>query len=186
MQDARRIDSGDRALVQIVDAALAEAVRKSGPRLACRPGCNECCMGPFPVTQLDARRLRRGLDELAASDSVRAGRVRLRAQQAVARGPGESADDEPCPALDPATGWCDLYAPRPITCRTFGPPMRSEDGPVGLCELCFVGASDEEIAACATETGAEPLESSLLSDLEDAGFAGDTTVASALASAAGE
>ncbi len=33
----------------------------------------------------------------------------------------------PCPALDPATGHCDLYVHRPITCRTFGPPVRFAD-----------------------------------------------------------
>ena len=29
------------------------------------------------------------------------------------------ANDEPCPVLDPATGACDLYAARPMTCRIF-------------------------------------------------------------------
>jgi len=132
-------------LVAIVDAAVAEAVRLGGERIACRPGCCECCMGPFPITELDAQRLREGLTELEASDPARAGQVRERAQ---AYGNG---DDEACPALDPSTGWCDLYAARPITCRIFGPPMRSNGGPVGVCELCFVGASEEEIAACAVE-----------------------------------
>ena len=34
-----------------------------------------------------------------------------------------------------------------MTCRVFGPPVRSEDG-LGVCELCYHGASDEQIAAC--------------------------------------
>ena len=34
-----------------------------------------------------------------------------------------------------------------MTCRVFGPPVRSEDG-LGVCELCFHGASEKEIAAC--------------------------------------
>jgi hypothetical protein len=59
--------------------------------------------------------------------------------------------------------------------------MRVSDGPVGLCELCFQGASKEEIAACAIEIPAGPLEAELLSDLEAAtGLNGDTTVALAL------
>ena len=162
--------SGDEALIQIVDAALAEAARKSGAWLVCRPGCTECCLGPFPITQLDARRLREGLAELESRDRQRAARVRERARQAVARirpdFPGDAAtgvlgedeeaeeqfaalaDDQPCPALDPATGTCDLYAARPITCRIFGPPVRCGSEAVGVCELCFQGASDEEIAAC--------------------------------------
>jgi hypothetical protein len=36
-----------------------------------------------------------------------------------------------------------------MTCRVFGPPVRVGDGEgLGCCELCFVGASDAEIAAC--------------------------------------
>ena len=77
--------SGDEALIRIVDAALAEAARKSGPWLVCRPGCTGCCMGPFPITQLDARRLREGLAELERRDRERAAGVRERARLAVAR-----------------------------------------------------------------------------------------------------
>jgi len=58
------------------------------------------------------------------------------------------ADDAPCPALDPATGRCDVYAWRPMMCRLFGPPVRQESGALGCCELCFTTADDEEIAAC--------------------------------------
>ncbi|MDE3104543.1 MAG: YkgJ family cysteine cluster protein [Acidobacteriota bacterium] len=66
---------------------------------------------------------------------------------------GESlGDSEPCPVLDPETGTCDLYQARPITCRTFGPPMQTpgDDGEVNLatCELCFTHATTEQIAAC--------------------------------------
>ncbi len=67
------------------------------------------------------------------------------------------ANDEPCPVLDPETGACDLYAARPMTCRVFGPPVRSEEG-LGVCELCYHGASDEEIAACEMEVDPEGLE----------------------------
>jgi Fe-S-cluster containining protein len=180
MPDDWRMDFGDLALIQITDAALADAVRRSGTRLACRPGCTDCCMGTFPITQLDARRLRGGLTELEASDPDRARRVRERARIAAARDP-EDSDDEPCPALDAETGLCDLYAARPIVCRVFGPPMRVSDGPVGLCELCFQGASEEEIAGCATEIPGGPVEAELLGDLEAAtGLSGETTVALAL------
>jgi Fe-S-cluster containining protein len=135
----------DGELIRIVDAAMAEAARKSGAWLVCRPGCWECCVGPFPITQADARRLRAGLAELEAGDAARAARVRWRAAAATER------DDEPCPALDPETGACDLYAARPVTCRVFGPPVQWGGDAVGVCELCFHGASDAEIAACAVE-----------------------------------
>ena len=44
-----RIETGDRELVQIVDAAMAEAARRSGSWLVCRLGCTQCCIGPFPI-----------------------------------------------------------------------------------------------------------------------------------------
>jgi Fe-S-cluster containining protein len=137
----------DAGLVQIVDAAMAEAVRKSGAWIACKPGCTPCCMGTFPITQLDAGRLQEGLRAL---DPDRATHVRDRAREAAAL-PEDQADDWPCPALDPVTGLCELYEARPLTCRTFGPAVRWGSDAVGACELCYDGATDEEIAACAVE-----------------------------------
>ena len=141
------LPAADQKLVQIVDAALADAARKSGEWLVCRKGCTQCCIGPFAISQLDAVRLRKGLADLEENDPRRAADVRRRARQAVKRlspaFPGDPksgiladdedaearfadfANDEPCPALDPATGACDLYSARPMTCRTFGPPVRS-------------------------------------------------------------
>ena len=191
----------DQKLVQIVDAALADAARKSGPWLVCRPGCTQCCIGPFPISQLDAARLRRGMKELETIDPARAARVRDRARDSAARlaptFPGDAAtgilaedeesqerfagfaDDEPCPALDPATGLCDLYAARPMTCRTFGPPVRSgPEGGLGVCELCYHGASDAEIAACEMVPDPEALEQSLIQEAEESsGVSGNTIVA---------
>ncbi|HEU4416681.1 MAG TPA: YkgJ family cysteine cluster protein [Candidatus Angelobacter sp.] len=195
----------DRQLVQIVDAALAEAARKSGEWLVCRKGCTQCCYGPFPISQLDVARLRRGMSDLAKNDPQRARRVRQRARAAVAQlapdFPGnpetgilnddkeaeerfvDFADNEPCPALDPATGGCDLYAARPMTCRTFGPPVRSgEEGGLGVCELCYHGASDEQIAACEMIPDPDDLEAKLLRELEkETGVSGNTIVAFCLA-----
>ena len=51
------------------------------------------------------------------------------------------------PVLDPTTGTCDLYDARPIVCRTFGPPMRTSEGDLATCELCFIYASTDEIIA---------------------------------------
>jgi len=59
----------------------------------------------------------------------------------------EFANDEPCPVLDLTTGTCDLYEHRPVLCRTFGPPMRTEEQNLATCELCFIHAATEEIAA---------------------------------------
>ncbi len=175
------LDSRDAALIQIVNAALAEAARRSGPWLVCRPGCTQCCLGPFPISQLDARRLRQGLASLDASDAGRAAQIHERARAFVAL--NEDADDVFCPALDPATGLCDLYSARPVTCRAFGPPVRCGSDAVGVCELCFEGATDDEIAACEVELDPQGLEAELVAELEAAtGASGTTTVALALAS----
>lgn len=196
------LPSGDQKLVQIIDSALADSARRSGDWLVCKLGCTQCCVGVFAINQLDALRLRQGLTTLEASDPERAAQVRQRARESIARiasgFPGDPAtgilrddeaaqarfedfaNDEPCPALDPQTGACDLYAARPMTCRVFGPPVRSEDG-LGVCELCFHGASDEEIAACEMEVDPDELEPALLEELEQAtGLRGQTVVAFAL------
>jgi len=189
----------DRTLVQIVDAAFAEAARKSGSWLLCRPGCTQCCIGAFAINQLDAARLREGMSELEARSPERAAAVRERARAFIERAgdqfPGDPqtgllyqdeesqkrfedfANHEPCPALDPLTGLCELYESRPMTCRVFGPPVRSEDG-LGVCELCFQGATAEEIAACEMRPDPNDLESTLIQEAEkNTGSSGETTVA---------
>ena len=195
---------GDRKLIQIVDASLADATRRSGEWLVCRPGCSQCCVGVFAINQLDAARLRRGLESLEKADPDRAVRLRQRARESVARlsptFPGDPvsgvlkeedeakerfadfANDEPCPALDRVTGNCELYESRPMTCRVFGPPVQSEEG-LGTCELCFHGASEKEIAACEMKPDPDDLESRLLEEFErKSGMRGNTIVAFALAS----
>jgi Fe-S-cluster containining protein len=177
-------------LIQIVTAALASATLRSGAHLVCRPGCTQCCIGVFPIAQQDAARLREGLAALTQTDPVRAARIRTRVAAALTRldpwfpggrDPGdvatygilseeeqsitlfeEFANDEPCPVLDPATGTCDLYAHRPILCRTFGPPMQTpgDDGETNLatCELCYIHATTDEIAACELDPAIPALE----------------------------
>ena len=199
------LPKADQKLVQIVDAALAEASRKSGEWLVCRKGCTQCCYGPFPISQLDAVRLLQGLSDLEKRDAKRAARIRRRARKSVARlspaFPGDRktgilredeqaeaefagfADDEPCPALDPKTGACDLYSARPMTCRTFGPPVRSgPEAALGVCELCYQGATDEQIAACEMVPDPDDLEEKLLREVErKSGKRGSTVVAWVLA-----
>ncbi|HLZ42330.1 MAG TPA: YkgJ family cysteine cluster protein [Candidatus Sulfotelmatobacter sp.] len=196
--------SADKKLVQIVDAALAESARKSGEWLACRPGCTQCCIGVFAINPLDAMRLRRGLAELETRAPERAAAIRERARVAVnrlrkdfpgnprtgilgeseeARGRFEDfANDEPCPVLDPQTGLCELYESRPMTCRVFGPPVRSEGG-LGVCELCYKGASETDIAACELIPDPDGLEDQILKTVEKrTGRGGDTIIAFCLAS----
>ena len=76
----RRLPAGDAELIQIVSAALADAARRSGEWLVCRPGCTQCCVGVFAIHQLDAVRLQDGLAELERKDAQRASRIHARAR----------------------------------------------------------------------------------------------------------
>ena len=164
-------------LVQIVDAALADAASRSGDWLVCKPGCAQCCSGVFVISALDADRLRQGL---ATANPLVSARVQQRVSSSRAKldswFPGdvatgvlhdedeavelfeEFAHDEVCPVLDPLSGTCDLYASRPILCRTFGPPVLNEDEGLAVCELCFHGATEQQTAACEMYTSWRPLQ----------------------------
>ena len=154
-----------------MDEAFTEASQRAGERLVCCQGCTQCCHGAFVVNPLDVLRLRAGMDMLRASEPALAAEIEHRAQMWVveheASFPGDPqtgvlgtsnfdrerfeafANEAPCPALDPEAGHCDLYAWRPLTCRIFGPPVRMGDGnALAHCELCFVGVSEEDVAAC--------------------------------------
>jgi Fe-S-cluster containining protein len=193
------LPAGDTQLVQIMDAALVDAAQRAGQWLVCRPGCTQCCHGAFAINALDAERLKAGMIALHASDPRKAEAIEQRAKAWIAEhGPefpgnaatgilgtsedeqarfDEFANEAACPALDLATGLCDVYASRPMTCRVFGPPVRMGAGnELGCCELCFAGASEDQIAACEMQIPGE-LEERLVAE---AGGTGETVVAYAL------
>ncbi len=185
------LPESDAELIQIVDRSLADATRRAlrtsdgASWLACRPGCTPCCHGVFRISHLDAGRLRTAL---ALTDPPRAAailhRARTLADTLRPHFPGDPATgilqpeeddtwdafadlpqaDAPCPVLDPATGRCDLYAARPLTCRIFGPPVQNDFG-LGICELCYVGATEAEILAGEMILEHHPLEESLNQEL---------------------
>jgi len=192
-----------QSLVQIVDTAVADAYRRGGAHLVCKPGCSQCCIGVFPIAHEDAARLREGLAALTQTDPERAARIRTRVAASLTRldpwFPGdlasgilnedheaailfeEFANDEPCPVLDLDHGTCDLYESRPILCRTFGPPMRTEENNLATCELCFIHATTEEIAACELDPAIPALEETSNEAFNAArGLHGQTLIAYAL------
>jgi Fe-S-cluster containining protein len=144
------LPAADAELVQIVDAAFADAARRAGPMLVCRPGCTQCCHGAFAINALDAQRLATGMEILRSNNAVLAADLQRRARIWLYEyGPtfpgdprtgrlGESeaerarfedyANQAACPALNPTTGLCDVYEWRPMTCRVFGPPIRIDAG----------------------------------------------------------
>lgn len=177
----------DRDLLREIDASLARGARRATHWLACRAGCTECCIGPFPISTLDASRLRQGMDELRGRDPERWQAVRARAAALVVTMrpglPGDAAtgtlaDDEeaietflerwaaePCPALDPENGHCELYSHRPISCRTYGLPVRIGGESLPPCRLCFRGAGEATIESCRVEIDPHDLEGAILLDL---------------------
>ena len=120
----------------------------------CGRGCCHCCIGPFPITILDAEELRRGLQELPpaqrrdieerarrqtaaieaaypdlADNPILDGRPDWQIDQLVAQ-----FAEQPCPALD-NDGSCALYAFRPVTCRTMGIPTDTSGMVHGACDI---------------------------------------------------
>ena len=201
LRRTRTLSSGVNELFPIIDAALSSAAERSGAHLACHPGCHQCCIGVFAITPLDAASLRAALAAAPAdvADRIRARALASRDRLLAAGFPGDSAtgilftepqheeafeefaNDEPCPVLDPASGTCDLYAARPVQCRTFGPPVRDEDDHLTVCELCFTDASPEEVARCEMDQSWRPLEDTLIARAEaDPANAGPTLIAFAL------
>ncbi len=82
----------------------------------------------------------------------------------------------PCPVLDPVAGLCELYEARPISCRTFGPPVRIGEEDLPPCHLCFREAELAEVEACRVVVDPDGLEDRLLQQLGDA----ETVIAFAL------
>ncbi|MDR3764789.1 MAG: YkgJ family cysteine cluster protein [Acidobacteriota bacterium] len=200
-QSESEIARRDGELLQIVDQWANEAYQRGGANIHCGKGCAQCCVGVFAIHRLDALRLQRGLNALADIDPERAQRVLQRAAASLEHNVGdfpgdmdtgllyetpeaqalfeEYANDEPCPALDPETQSCDLYAYRPMTCRVYGPPLDSADG-IGVCELNFAGASPEEVSAALVPLRGQELEEELVARLERNSGCGKTIVAFAL------
>jgi Fe-S-cluster containining protein len=182
------LDAADDELVRDVDAEMGEAARRAGSLFRCRAGRTDCCRGLFPVNLLDARRLQRGMAALAAQDPERAEAVRRRAERAVRRlardfpgdprrglfGGDEEAEEgfcarhgaRRCPALDGATGRCEVYEWRPLACRTMGPPVRLGGVDLAPCPYCFGPASAEEVERCRAVPDPEGREDALLDALE--------------------
>ncbi len=196
-------DDEDAELLRALDAEMEAAARRAGPLLGCGPGRTECCHGPFPINLLDARRLQRGLGALAAASPARASALSRRAEESAARlapsfpgdpalgllGEDEAAEErfsaeharEPCPALDPASGRCELYAWRPLACRTMGPPVRIGGDDLPSCPHCFAAVPPAETERCRARPDPGGREDALVEAVERRlGLHGDTIVAFAL------
>jgi Fe-S-cluster containining protein len=200
----RSIARLDRELLAVLDDGFRAAAARAGAWLACKAGCDACCHGPFPITRLDERRLQRGWADLRAGADGRAEAIRRRAREAVSMlregfpgqfDTGRLMDDEraldrfferhgamACPALDPETGRCELYAARPVACRTYGPPLSFGGEATAPCHLCFQGADAETVRRCGLTPDPQGLEQAILARMGvAAGEEWETLIAFALA-----
>jgi Fe-S-cluster containining protein len=151
-------------LVQIVDTAMAEAMRLGGEQVQCRAGCMECCVGPIAITNADAMMLAERFAEFALTNPEAAADIAERAGRSwkkISRDfaaehlpPEETPTEqawlerhlmEACPALHPETGACRIHAIRPLTCRLYGPAIRTDGIAHRHCRLNYVGMTAEEI-----------------------------------------
>lgn len=188
-------------LLRVLDDALHRARAIGGRHVACRSGCFGCCIGPFPITAMDADRLARGL---ATVDTATAQRILHRAEEAARTlaaldYPGHpetgllhpNAGDVlfeprflniPCPVLDLETGACLLYAHRPVACRTYGTAIRLEGRSMPHCRLNYTELSAPEIEALRVDVDAGPASRLALDEFAPhATTEAETTIAFALA-----
>ena len=123
-------------------------------QVPCHAGCSYCCIGPFPITQLDVSLLQEGLQRLTpdrrryiegrAAEQVSAlesAQPKLKESPYLDRWPDSDIDrlvnefhDSPCPALD-EDGLCTLYEHRPLICRSMGIPIEEKGVVRGACEV---------------------------------------------------
>jgi len=169
--------SSDAELVQIIDAAVAEAARRAGDLLTCRSGCTHCCIGPFAVTERDLNRLRIGYALASREQRARLALRSAEAREALRDGfpgdwepgrlPGQDEADAfdlrhpwlPCPILDLESGACSLHAWRPVACRLHGPALRMNGFDLQHCRLNYAGAdaADYRVSLTIPEAEASPL-----------------------------
>ncbi len=97
-----------------LDDFSARAKAAHGDAITCHAGCDACCHRRFSVTAIESAALRRHLDAL---DPEAREALRDRALH---------GDPTRCPALD-ADGRCDVYAARPVICRSHGLALRFRD-----------------------------------------------------------
>jgi Fe-S-cluster containining protein len=166
--------SSDAELVQIVDAAVAEAARRAGDLLTCRSGCTHCCIGPFAVTERDLERLRVGYSRIPKELQERLALRSVEAREALRDGfPGDWATGRlagqeeanafdlrhpwlPCPILDLESGACSLHEWRPVACRLHGPALRMNGFDLQPCRLNYSGADAAQYRVSFTIPEAEP------------------------------
>ena len=120
----------------------------------CRLGCTSCCIGPFPITLLDAHTLQQGLAGLLPdhrrhieqraieqTSAMETAFPQLTHTDLLDQWTDQDIDrlvtefhHHPCPALG-ADGRCGVYSHRPLVCRSMGIPTEDRGLAQGACEV---------------------------------------------------
>lgn len=85
---------------------IQKTLRRRGSPVPCRAGCDGCCRGEVRVSEEEVGRVVASLPPAAYH--------RLAEQ-----GPGVDPRTAVCPALDPVSRRCSIYAERPLICRGY-------------------------------------------------------------------
>ena len=155
-----RLESLLPAFQQVADGLVGlgvERAREQGRTVSCRKGCGACCRQIVPISEVEARRIGRLVEELPEPrrQEVRARFARARERFAEAGlltklenreglGEGEIASfglayfhlGVPCPFLEEES--CSIHADRPISCREYlvtSPAAICADPKPGAIEL---------------------------------------------------
>src|SRR4051794_27322245 len=120
------------ALVAKVEAFTRPAFERARDQMACRRGCDSCCLVWLTVDQVEAEQLRAALSAMPADARAQ---VRARGVRELAR---EAAQESgPRCAMLEEDGGCAVYSARPLVCRTQGHALRYPPGfiPVSAVRL---------------------------------------------------
>lgn len=98
-----------------IDGFFARVEARHGDDMQCQTGCSDCCHARLSVTAVEAAAIRAYL----AAHTITVG----------------TAPDR-CAALD-AAGRCQIYAARPVVCRSHGVPIRMREGSLPVIRNCF-------------------------------------------------
>jgi hypothetical protein len=112
-----------RELAAKVDAFFARVAERHASDLRCAAGCDSCCRQRLTVTTVEAD---------AVAELVRALPAEARARL------GRDAHPDRCAALDD-DGRCQIYAARPLVCRSHGVPIRLRaPGSLPVVQACHL------------------------------------------------
>lgn len=120
------------------DRFFESVASRYSDQIVCRPGCSRCCLGGLTVVIVEAVALGVGLGLSPEHIHIQAGQEPLR-------------NDGACAFLD-ERGHCQVYAHRPLVCRTHGMPLlHPDEEEVSICEFNFGGIAPHSSAVLNTE-----------------------------------